>query len=144
MKKILAAVMAVLLITLSVGAQKRSTATIRTGRHNITLQWISWTHPGSALIKRSASGVYEIEGEQRSAKGDEYLMIRGTLTVMPGNKLVFEGAIRTKTGMVNGGRECLREGRYDFSPVPSKKYWRLKQSQNCEGGMVTDYIDIQY
>ena len=144
MNKILIALLTVLLMANTGFTQKYSSASIRTGKHNITLQWISWAHPGTAMIKRSASGVYQIDGEQRSAKGEEYLIIKGTLTVQPGNKLIFEGSIRTKAGIVNNGQECLREGKYDFIPVPSKKYWRLKQSQNCEGGMVTDYIDIQY
>lgn len=134
-----------LLIFLESFSQSLSQASkIRIGKHNITMQWIGWTKPGIASISQRKDGFYQIDGRQQSDNGEDYLVISGTLQPVKKNSLIFEGTIRSRVSIINGGKECERKGKYHFNAVKNKKYWRLQESKNCEGGMVIDYIDIQF
>jgi len=137
---------------LSMTAPEKDTATtltntnsfkIKTGLHNISIQWISFDRPGKAMVSVLKEGGYKIEGKQEGEEGD-YLSIKGSLRVVSEKELEFDGVISSKIGIINKGAACIRKGKYSFIAPSNKKYWRLKEKINCEGGMVTDLIDIQF
>ena len=49
---------------------------LRVGKHNLTLQWISWDKPGSATITQ-IKGAYYIKGSQKSVTTTDSLTIEG-------------------------------------------------------------------
>jgi lysozyme len=115
---------------------------ILVGRHNFSLQWISWEYFGSAYIsKKGGNDLYEIQGEQKSKENDDYIKISGDIKVINSKHLKFNGIITTKVNHLNDGSECIRNGSFDFKVSGERKYWRLQQMGNfC--AKVTDYIDI--
>lgn|SRR5574343_218259 len=116
---------------------------IRTGKHLLTLQWIGAEKPGMVLIENKGKGMYSIKGEQRNAAG-EYLTVEGSIQVIGPKEIRFEGLIESKVAHINGGQPCRRTGIQVFKATGTRKYWRLQKMINCEGGMVTDYIDIYF
>ena len=117
---------------------------IRIGTHNITLQWISWDHPGTAEVTFINKDRYQIVGEQRSRENDDYLIIDGSLVPQDERTFLFEGAIEYRVSHNNGGEPCIKTGPLHFKASGKRKYWRLQEKINCEGGMLTDYIDIYF
>jgi hypothetical protein len=117
---------------------------IRTGKHSFTLQWISWDYPGSVTITRKDQNTYYIKGKQLSRENDDYIKIDGTLTPLSKKELVFNGSIKYLVSHNNNGQECVKSGKQIFKATGSRKYWRLQNMTNCEGGMLTDYIDIYF
>jgi len=114
-----------------------------TGKHALTLQWISWDKPGSAIIAAAEGGLYTIHGNQRDSKGN-YLNIDGRVKVLNNRELEFEGTIESRVDHINDGQPCIRTGKKIFKATGTRKYWRLQDMINCEGGMVTDYVDIYF
>lgn len=117
---------------------------IRLGAHNLTLQWISWEEPGTAEVTYEGTDRYRIVGEQRSTDNDDYLTIDGVLSPKDEKTFVFEGKIAYRVSHNNGGEVCVKEGPLHFRNSGQRKYWRLREKTNCEGGMLTDYIDIYF
>jgi len=117
---------------------------LRTGKHQITLQWIGWDKPGSAEIVALPNGTYSIQGIQNGVTETEYLKIDGMLSPQSEALLNFQGKIQTRISYLNDGKECLREGNYTFKQIPGKEYWRLQEKTNCEGGQTPDYIDLYF
>lgn len=116
---------------------------LKAGIHNISIQWISFDHPGKAMVTDLKEGSYKIEGKQNGDQ-DDYLSINGIIHPLSEKELEFNGIISSKIGIINKGAVCIRKGKYTFIAPSNKKYWRLKEKINCEGGMVTDLIDIQF
>lgn len=115
------------------------------GKHPLTLQWISWDFPGSALITEGEDGWYKISGQQIDRKNSQnYLKIKGKIRPLTAKELEFEGTIETKVQTINAGKPCIRTGRKIFRATGTRKYWRLQDMINCEGGTVTDYVDIYF
>jgi hypothetical protein len=114
------------------------------GNHLISLQWISWEHFGSAKITRTDKvNTYSINGIQRSNKNEDYLKIEGSITPITDKHLVFEGTIETSVYYLNGGKPCLRTGKFNFKSSGSRRYWRLQEMDNpCDD--ITDYIDLYF
>ena len=96
------------------------------------------------MVTKLSDGRYRISGRQAGESKDDYLVIDGILKVVSSRNLLFEGSILLKYAFINRGTECRREGRYHFTAPAGKKYWRLEEKGNCEGGMVTDYIDLYF
>ena len=117
---------------------------IRLGSHNITLQWISWDHPGTAEVSFVNKDLYKIVGEQRSKENDDFLRIDGTLRPQDERTFLFDGRIEYQVSHNNGGEVCVKTGPLHFKASGTRKYWRLQEKTNCEGGMLTDYIDIYF
>lgn len=126
------------------GATPATAFKLRPGVHNITIQWIGWEKPGKATITDLKNGTYKIEGEQKDAESSDFLKISGIITPVSKNELSFNGLISSKVQWINKGAVCNREGNNTFKAAPNKKYWRLENKINCEGGTVTDYIDIYF
>jgi len=119
-------------------------ANVRPGKHLLTLQWISWDRPGSILLEPMGDGWFNAVGEQRKAANGDYLTIKGRLKPVSKTELLFEGTIETKVNSLNGGEPCIRQGPMNFKTTRNRKYWRLQNMLNCEGNLVTDYIDIYF
>ncbi len=117
---------------------------LRTGQHNLTLQWISWEKPGKASLSMLENGVYQINGRQADKENKDTVSIKGKLYALSDKELLFYGSITTQISYINKGKPCLRQGMFFFKAPPNKKYWRLQQMINCEGGTVTDYLDIYF
>jgi len=117
---------------------------IRTGKHNFTLQWIGWDYPGSVMIEKINKNTYSIRGQQLSNQNNDYVKINGTLTPATKKKLIFNGTINYLVSHNNNGKECIKSGKQIFKASGNRKYWRLQDMINCEGGRLTDYIDIYF
>lgn len=115
---------------------------IRTGTHDLTLQWIGWDRPGKVEIQQATQGRYSVQGSQR--RGDDSLYIDGFITPVTPEKLLFEGTLRYRVSDLNGGAPCDKSGRQEFLSTKGRKYWRLQNMINCEGGLTTDYVDIYF
>lgn len=116
------------------------------GKHRLTLQWISWDHPGSAEVTED-QGTLRLQGEQRSteggqAKGD-YLKVDGVILEVADRSFVFSGRIETRVHHIAGGKVCVREGRMTFRATGKRRYFRLKEMDSpCDA--VADYIDLYF
>lgn len=117
---------------------------IREGKHYLSLQWISWEVLGEAEIKYLGDNKYSIVGQQLNSHNSDYLKISGTLEPVSDKKLIFEGTIETQVEHLNEGKPCVKEGSRVFESTKNRKYWRLQDMENCEGGMVVDYVDIYF
>lgn len=117
---------------------------IRPGVHDLTLHWISWDHPGKITITPIGDGWYSAKGEQRSRENNDYLIVDGKLKPVSEKELKFVGRIENRVRHNNGGQPCIREGEQTFLSNKGRKYWRLQNMTNCEGGLLVDYIDIFY
>lgn len=123
--------------------QNEPASLIRTGKHLITLQWISFGNPsGSVMITKISENKFKVEGGQKAEKNSDYLKIKGTLTPINKNELIFEGTLIYKVQHNNSGLPCDKSGRHLFKSTQNRKYWRMQEMINCEGGMLTDYVDI--
>lgn len=119
---------------------------ILVGKHNITLQWIGWNIPGSAVIEKGDNDWYSIKARQESKTG--YLIVDGKLK--PGEisdgkilKLKFDGLIEYKEETINNNKPCSKRGEQEFISTQGRKYWRLQNMLNCDG-ITTDYVDIYF
>lgn len=117
---------------------------IREGKHYLSLQWISWDELGEAEIEYLGNSKYSIVGEQRNPDNSDYLKISGTLEPISDKKLIFEGVIESQIEHLNEGEPCVKEGIKIFESTKNRKYWRMQDMTNCEGGMVLDYVDIYF
>jgi len=117
---------------------------IREGIHNLSLQWISWNILGEAEIKHLGDNKYSIVGEQRNSDNSDYLKINGTLKPISAKRLIFEGIVESQIEHLNQGQPCVKEGTKIFESTKNRKYWRMQDMENCEGGMVVDYVDIYF
>lgn len=108
----------------------------------ITLQWIAFeSSEGKAKIKNTGNGWYTISGEQTNS-ANEYLKINGKLKRLDANNVSFEGTIITYVKANNGGKPCEKNGKQTFAKKGDRRYYRLQQMTNCEGGRLVDYVDI--
>lgn len=114
------------------------------GEHALTLQWISWTDPGSVIIEENNDGWYKISGSQFSKNQENYLKINGRIKPITDRELEFDGQIESRIDHINHGEPCIKSGKQRFLASGSRKYWRLENLINCEGNMVTDYVDIYF
>jgi hypothetical protein len=117
---------------------------IRPGKHDFTLQWISWDEPGSVMIQPAEDGWYSIEGGQKSQRNNDYITITGGIKKVSETELLFKGEIKSVVASNNGGKPCIKTGSKIFKTTQNRKYWRLQDMINCEGGLLTDYVDIYF
>jgi len=117
---------------------------INLGKHNLTLQWISWENPGKVLVyEDKLTKKIFIKGEQVGIgeEKNDYLNIDGEITNRNGKIFTFDGVIKTKVSHINNGEECIRKGVFTFESTQNRKYWRLQEMRNpCDS--FTDYVDI--
>ena len=111
------------------------------GRHSLTLHWISWEKPGSAMISAIDDGWYSIKGSQTSENG-KYLRINGRLKPLTDRELEFDGKIEHNAHEYLG-EPCVKTGTQLFKATGTRKYWRLQNMISCDG-TTTDYVDIYF
>jgi len=111
------------------------------GKHDLTLQWISWERPGSAMITASDNNSYNIKGSQADEKG-RYLKIEGKIKPLNDRELEFDGKIEHNVHS-SLGEPCVKTGKQLFKATGTRKYWRLQNMLNCDG-TTTDYVDIYF
>lgn len=109
------------------------------GKHDLTLHWISWERPGSAMITASDNGWYTIKGSQNGEKGT-YLRLEGKIKPLNDRELEFDGKIE-HNAHINLGEPCVKTGKQLFKATGTRKYWRLQNMLSCDG-TTTDYVDI--
>jgi hypothetical protein len=111
-------------------------------RHNggISLQWISWDHRGRLRVGEAAGRVH-LSGGQSAAGGAGRLQLEGDVVEISGDRFTFRGRIAI-TDTPDPGRNCVREGTYEFRITGRRRYWRLQQMEQCDG--LTDYVDIYF
>jgi hypothetical protein len=147
-KKISVVFLLILAISFSVYAQEKTVVNdakakqMLSGKHKLSLQWISWDYFGTATVTQKG-GVYYLKGSQLGQQNSDYLKIDGKITEISAKEFKFNGKIAIKISYNNNGEECLREGEMTFKITGKRKYWRLMEMDNpCEG--VTDYVDIYF
>ena len=113
----------------------------RVGKHLFALHWISWEKFGSVEIKKINANKYSVKGSQKDERGN-YVTIDGVLIPVEKGKMTFSGVIVTKASGNNNGLPCIKNGSYTFLCAPGRRYWRLQEKYNCEGGFLVDYVDI--
>jgi len=123
---------------------EKENGSLKPGKHNFTLQWISWDEPGSVDIQPSKDGWYTIEGNQKNRKNADYITISGLIKQVSETELLFKGEIKSVIQSNNKGEPCIKTGSKIFKTTQNRKYWRLQDMINCEGGMLTDYVDIYF
>ncbi len=111
------------------------------GKHQLTLHWISWERPGSAMITASADNLYNIKGRQNGEKGI-YLTIEGKIKPLNDRELEFDGKIAHNVH-ANLGEPCVKTGKQIFKATGTRKYWRLQNMISCDS-TTTDYVDIYF
>ena len=113
----------------------------REGKHLFSLHWISESKFGAVVIKKINQQKYSVKGNQRDEKGN-FVTIDGYLKPINKGEMKFYGEIQSKVSGNNNGKVCVKKGEYTFLCKRGRKYWRLQEMKDCEGGEVVDYIDI--
>ncbi|MBC7935718.1 MAG: hypothetical protein H7Y86_10250 [Rhizobacter sp.] len=119
----------------------RSENLTRAGVHPISLQWISWDKKGEVSVKPSTEEWYNINGSQTNTEKD-FLKIDGRIKRVSEKELEFEGTIEIKVSHNYGGGPCIKTGKQSFVAKGNRKYFRLQNMENCQGGNLVDYVDI--
>ena len=135
-------------VKLSFGAEETNTvisdvtaASKLAGDHFFALQWISWDYYGKVTITTNSNAVWQIKGRQDSREGDDYVTIDGVIKEINTLDFKFIGMIVTKVSHINDGQPSIRSGEMTFRISGKRQYWRLKEMQNPDDGVV-DYVDI--
>lgn len=106
----------------------------------ITLQWISFESPARGRVQvTDRSGLIHLRGSQ-SGNGGE-LRLDGDVLSIDRTSFTFRGRISI-VNTPDRGRNCLRDGTFEFRVTQRRRYWRLQQMQACDG--LTDYVDIYF
>jgi hypothetical protein len=110
------------------------------GNSGVTLQWISWDHRGRVAVTERAGRVH-LAGSQAARGGPGRLELDGDVVEIGRDSFTFHGRIAI-TDTPDAGRNCLRDGTYEFRITGRRRYWRLQQMEVCDG--LTDYVDIYF
>ncbi len=112
------------------------------GEHVFNLHWID-SPPGVARVTEPVKGEVRLDAEQQNAQGDA-ASVTGRVTKVTTKTFELEGTVTTKVSGNYGGRACVKTGRFTFRITGKRKYWRLKEMDNCEGGRLVDYVDVYF
>ena len=126
------------------GTQVHDPAALARLRHNsgITLQWIGFETPERGHVTVTEhDGLVHLRGSQAQRGGSGRLEIDGAVLSIDARSFTFRGHIAI-TDTPDPGRECIRDGEYEFRATGTRRYWRLQQMEACDG--LTDYVDIYF
>lgn len=110
------------------------------GEHVFNLQWID-TPPGVATVTEAPKGELRLDADQQTAKGD-FASVKGRITRVTTKSFELEGTVTTRVSHNNKGEPCVKTGHFTFRITSGRKYWRLKEMENCEGNRLVDYVDV--
>ncbi len=122
----------------------RDAAALRRLQRNsgITLQWISFETPARGHVTvRERGGLYTISGSQAARTGQGLVTVQGHVVSIDRDRFTFQGRIAI-SDTPDPGRQCIRDGTYEFRVTQNRRYWRLQQMEECDG--LTDYVDIYF
>lgn len=119
------------------------TALTRLRRNSgITLQWISFENPGRGhVIAQMNGGLLHLNGYQQARNGRGRVTLDGDVVRINPRSFFFRGRI-VITDAPDVGRNCVREGLYEFRATGQRRYWRLQNIEACDG--LADYVDIYF
>jgi len=106
----------------------------------ISLQWIGWERRGRLAVSEQDGRIF-LRGGQRARRGPGRLELDGELVWIAADRFAFRGRILI-ADTPDPGRNCLRDGSYEFRITGRRRYWRLQQMEQCDG--LTDYVDIYF
>jgi hypothetical protein len=104
----------------------------------ITLQWIGWERRGRLTVTERGGRVH-LSGSQAGNGGR--LTIDGDVSGIGRDSFTFRGRI-VIADTPDPGRNCVRDGIFEFRVTGQRRYWRLQQMEECDG--LTDYVDIYF
>ncbi|HYJ53329.1 MAG TPA: hypothetical protein VEW04_09155 [Allosphingosinicella sp.] len=104
----------------------------------ITLQWIGWERRGRLAVSER-NGRVHLSGSQAGNGGR--LTIDGDVSGIGATSFTFRGRI-VIADTPDPGRNCVRDGIYQFRVTGGRRYWRLQEMEVCDG--LTDYVDIYF
>jgi len=108
----------------------------------ITLQWISFESPGRGfVVAQMNGGLLHLNGSQSARSGNGRVTIDGDVIRINPRSFFFRGRI-VITDTPDRGRNCVREGTYEFRATNQRRYWRLQDFEACDG--LADYVDIYF
>ncbi|MGQ0590884.1 MAG: hypothetical protein ACT4N8_15395 [Sphingosinicella sp.] len=110
------------------------------GNSGITLQWIGWEHRGQVRVSER-DGLVHLSGVQTARGGPGRLSLEGDVLEIGASSFTFHGRIAI-SDTPDAGRDCVRDGTYEFRVTQRRRYWRLQQMEQCDG--LTDYVDIYF
>ena len=111
-----------------------------TGNSGVTLQWISWDYRGRVEV-RTRGGFVHLTGSQIARDGPGRLTLDGHVLEIGSTSFTFRGRIAI-TDTPDAGRNCVRDGDFEFRVTGRRRYWRLQEMEVCDG--LTDYVDIYF
>ena len=108
----------------------------------LTLQWISFDHAQRGhLVAQMNGGLLHLNGSHAARGGPGRLTLDGDVLRINPRSFVFHGRI-VITDAPDPGRNCVREGTYEFRSTGQRRYWRLQDFEACDG--LADYVDIYF
>ena len=106
----------------------------------ISLQWISFESAARGRVHvTDRGGLVHLRGSQAGNGGE--LRLDGDVLSIDGPSFTFRGRISI-VDTPDPGRNCVRDGTFDFRVTQRRRYWRLQQMEACDG--LTDYVDIYF
>ncbi len=108
----------------------------------ITLQWISFESPARGhVVAQMNGGLLHLSGSQSERGGPGRVTLEGDVLRINLRSFTFRGRI-VITDAPDPGRNCVRDGTFEFRATGQRRYWRLQQMEQCDG--LTDYVDIYF
>ena len=113
------------------------------GKHMFSLQWVSHTKFGTAIVTRKDTGLYI---KARQELDGNFVTLKGDVRVVNAREFTVTGELVTRVSYINGGNACVRNETFTFKATGARKYWRLQEMQNpCEPGYnLVDYVDVYF
>jgi hypothetical protein len=108
----------------------------------ITLQWISFDHAQRGhVVAQMNGGLLHLNGSHAARGGPGRLTLDGDVLRISMRSFLFRGRIAI-TDAPDRGRNCVREGTYEFRATGQRRFWRLQDFEACDG--LADYVDIYF
>ena len=108
----------------------------------ITLQWISFDYAQRGhVVAQMNGGLLHLNGSHGARNWSGRLTLDGDVIRINPRSFFFRGRI-VITDAPDRGRNCVREGTYEFRATGQRRYWRLQDFEACDG--LADYVDIYF